>query len=280
MLASSISLQMTGKNKYHFVYSEAIYSIIDRFDEAIDQLETGDTDNANATFKILKDECPEFIDTYNHLAAVLMWKEKYRQAITILEEGLNKLLPLFPADFFNKSYYLEWAHIENRPFLRCYANIGLCYFHLKEYEAAKIIFEQLLTMNPQDDQGIRDPLLNCYLATGSLEEALDLCDYFADDTLPAIVYGKALVLFKLKEYEYAQKQVHLAVYDAPLIAEELLCTQRKTSPGEKYAQIALGSLEEAKDYCQYFGAFWQKAPGALVFLKECLTAFSVEKAFH
>jgi hypothetical protein len=50
---------------------------------------------------------------------------------------------------------LWWSAIDNRPFLRCLQNAGLCLWRLGRWDEATALFERMLWLNPADQQGIR-----------------------------------------------------------------------------------------------------------------------------
>jgi hypothetical protein len=50
---------------------------------------------------------------------------------------------------------LPWGWLDNRPFLRCLRGFGLCLWRLEQFEGAERIFERLLWLNPEDNQGVR-----------------------------------------------------------------------------------------------------------------------------
>ncbi|MEX1368490.1 MAG: tetratricopeptide repeat protein [Nannocystaceae bacterium] len=50
---------------------------------------------------------------------------------------------------------LVWGWLYNRPFLRCLHGYGLCLWHLGQLAAAQRVFERMLSLNPNDNQGVR-----------------------------------------------------------------------------------------------------------------------------
>jgi tetratricopeptide (TPR) repeat protein len=50
---------------------------------------------------------------------------------------------------------LVWGRIHNRPFLRCLEGYGLCLWRLGRLAEAQRVFERLLSLNPNDNQGVR-----------------------------------------------------------------------------------------------------------------------------
>lgn len=50
---------------------------------------------------------------------------------------------------------LVWGRLYNRAFLRCLHGYGLCLWRLGDFAGAKATFERILSLNPDDNQGIR-----------------------------------------------------------------------------------------------------------------------------
>ena len=50
---------------------------------------------------------------------------------------------------------LPWSYLGNRPFLRCLHGLGLSLWRLGRLEEAARVFERLLLLNPEDEQGAR-----------------------------------------------------------------------------------------------------------------------------
>jgi hypothetical protein len=53
---------------------------------------------------------------------------------------------------------LPWAHINNRPFLRCLSGYGLCLWRFGRLREAEKVFTRMLWLNPTDNQGVRSDL--------------------------------------------------------------------------------------------------------------------------
>lgn len=52
-------------------------------------------------------------------------------------------------------HVLAWGLMDNRPFLRCMHGYGLCLWRAERWEQAERVFDNMLWMNPTDNQGVR-----------------------------------------------------------------------------------------------------------------------------
>jgi hypothetical protein len=55
---------------------------------------------------------------------------------------------------------LPWGLLDNRPFLRCMDGLGLCLWRLGKFVEAAEVFQKMLWLNPNDNQGARFSLAN------------------------------------------------------------------------------------------------------------------------
>jgi hypothetical protein len=69
---------------------------------------------------------------------------------------------------------LPWGHIDNRPFLRCMQGFGLCLWRLGRFAEAARVFDRMLSLNPQDNQGVRallTPVRECEAWVENFDDA-------------------------------------------------------------------------------------------------------------
>ncbi len=55
---------------------------------------------------------------------------------------------------------LQWGSIRNRPYLRCMNGYGLCLWRLGRGVDAGAVFDRILALNPNDNQGARFSLFD------------------------------------------------------------------------------------------------------------------------
>ena len=104
--------------------------------------------------KILMDLCDadlRCLDAHSHLGNFVF--DHYPQdALRHYEAGL-RIGELSLGKNFNG--VLQWAFIDNRPFLRCMHGYGLCIWRLGRFDEALTVFNRILWLNPSDNQGVR-----------------------------------------------------------------------------------------------------------------------------
>lgn len=91
------------------------------------------------------------IDAHAHLGN-LEFDRSPDRAIVHYEIGIRIGELSLPSGFDG---VLVWGHIYNRPFLRCLHGYGLCLWRLGRLADARGVFERILSLNPNDNQGVR-----------------------------------------------------------------------------------------------------------------------------
>lgn len=119
--------------------------------DAAELSEAGDVEGA---CKILMDVLGgelRCIDAHAHLGN-LEFSDAPKRAMNHYEMGIRIAELSLPLDFGG---VLPWGHLYNRPFLRCLHGYGLCLWRLEKHAEAQEVFERLLSLNPNDNQGAR-----------------------------------------------------------------------------------------------------------------------------
>jgi len=119
--------------------------------EAVVLQERGDVEGARALLMhvVLRDlRC---LDAHAHLGNLVFdhWPE---HALVHYEIGVRIGELSLPPPFDG---VLPWSSLYNRPFLRCLHGFGLCLWRLGRVDEAVRVFERILALNPNDNQGAR-----------------------------------------------------------------------------------------------------------------------------
>jgi hypothetical protein len=119
--------------------------------EAASLKEAGDYQGAHRTLMKLLAEDLRCLDAHAHLGN-FVFDHAPETAIRHYEVGI-RIGELSLCDDFHG--LLPWAHIDNRPLLRCLEGYGLCLWRLGRLKEAEKVFTRMLWLNPTDNQGVR-----------------------------------------------------------------------------------------------------------------------------
>jgi len=170
-----------------------------------------------------------------------------------------------------KSYFEEevgyfWGLIETRPYMRARAGLAAALWLAKSYDEAVGHYWDMLRLNPDDNQGIRDRLMSHLLELGRADEAERLFGQYEDECSATWEYSRALLDFlKEGDSKTARKSLKDAI-EANAHVPGYLLDPMKMPPGMP-GLYSLGDENEAQLYVIYHSKAWQKAPGALDWLR-------------
>lgn len=210
---------------------------------------------------------PQHLDAYNHLALIYEETGRLAEAQVLWERAANIGMLRVLSQFCSNNT-LKWGWMDNRPFLRTLLSLGMQRMKWNSLPEAITIFETILNANPNDNQGVRSLLVECYFRADRPEKVLRLCLQFPDDTEQNILYGKVLALLRLKKQEKAEKALAEAARCLPHILRELAKKTHRRPSDMDSSWITHGSAEQAYTYWDRQGAAWKNTPGALEFVKE------------
>jgi len=128
----------------------------DDFDEnptcvAAELAEVGDVDGARELLMDMLLRDLRCIDAHAHLGN-LEFDLSPKRALVHYEIGIRIGELSLPPSYDG---VLLWGRIYNRPFLRCLHGYGLCLWRLGRTSEALMVFERILSLNPNDNQGVR-----------------------------------------------------------------------------------------------------------------------------
>ena len=155
---------------------------------------------------------------------------------------------------------LEWGFMENRPALRLLERLA---FHLRLHnklaESVRVAEWMVLTLNPNDNQGMRDFLIHDYLRLGRVADAVALHEYYPND-IGAMAYGAVLALFMDKQQEAAIKLLKTTDEYFSGIRKMLLAANPR-KPKLMDGMIKVGGKDEAWLYREDHLDIWQSSGG-------------------
>lgn len=189
------------------------------------------------------------------------WAEAERRCVQA-HDAAKRLLD--PIDAFEGDF---WGVALTRPFMRALFALGYACWQQDDRENARSYFEQLMELNPQDNQGVRYPLVAVYLELDDERSARRLMDEHFKDPLCHWSYNRALWQFRRRgDHEKSRKHLDDAHSQNPSVIALLLVEGNLDS--QEYDMVAPGEETEALEYVQLYKNAWAMTPNALAWLRQ------------
>lgn len=262
-----LRLSLADRHAWQFVYPAVYEELMGMFDAGCEMLEAGDDMAAEAAFRSVQWRMPDHLDAIHHLALVLSERGEVDYAGDLWRLSVAIGHAAFPPEFEWGVDRLAWAILDNRPFLRCLHGHALDLYERKQVEQALELFQEMLSLNPNDNQGARVMAVEALFHLDRWKDAFDLTMRYPDDILCETLYGRALALFRLGNGRLARVALRDAIESRPRVSVELLKEKHRRPRASSPVGIALGSAEEAYEYWQHYGRFWKRVAGALEWLR-------------
>jgi tetratricopeptide (TPR) repeat protein len=202
---------------------------------------------------------PDCADAYNLLAeekarSVAEARAHFEQGVRAGERALGPVVFEEEAGHF-------WGIIGTRPYMRSRAGLGECLWLLGEKDDAVSHYQEMLRLNPHDNQGIRYTLLQWLLELDRDEEVEDLLGKYDEDWTAAWLYTQALWIFRREgESSKAEAALSDALEQNPHVPPYLLGEKKVPSRLPEY--MGFGDEREARAYAAEASELWRKTDGA------------------
>ena len=205
---------------------------------------------------------PWFVDGHAHLGNALHEQGRLEQALTSYTRGFSLCFDVLPSGFES---FIEWGHLENRPFMRAAHGVALCQLKLGRSGEGISMLERMLAWNPDDHQGVRYVLGSEYLRAGHEDKAWSFFETEASQ-YPPYRYEMALLLFRREDHAAAATALRLGFVENGYIAE-ILCGSPEPLPIGIWHGDGFSMPRTAQDYVSDYGRLWRETPGAVAFLR-------------
>ncbi len=208
---------------------------------------------------------PLCADAYNLLADEAKTPEEARDLyVRGVEAGQ---LALGPEGFEEFEGHFS-GFLETRPYMRARHGLAMSLLQLGHEDAALEHFRAMLTLNPNDNQGIRYLLLAGLLRRDDLPGAKALLAAYGDEWSVNWLYTRALIAFR--ENAGAKPATLKLLKDARSSNEHVPAILAGIEPPviNDSGYITMGGPDEATYYVLEFGKAWKDTSGAIAWLLE------------
>jgi tetratricopeptide (TPR) repeat protein len=213
--------------------------------------------------------CPDCADAY-----VLLAEETARtprEALALYRKGMEAGGRVLGAEFFEENAGHFWGIVETRPYMRARAGLALALWETGERDAAIEHAQEMLRLNPGDNQGVRYPLMLWLLETEQNKDLTALFEKYHDDATADGLYPQVLFAFRLYGDGSATRTLLKEAMEwNPHVPDYLLGRRRPPRFPSPYVKI--GGEDEAAAHGMMALPLWRKTPGALEWLAEMVAA--------
>jgi tetratricopeptide (TPR) repeat protein len=161
-------------------------------DLTYDALETEDLGEALRLVHEALELDPDCTDAQRLMVALLPTTVENR--LHLMREVVEKAERAMGESFVQKNTGHFWGMVSTRPYMRAKQHLGELLAETGDFEGAIATFEQMLELNPRDNQGMRSPLLGLYLATHRPEAADHLMSLYEGEEEVDACFAWARVL--------------------------------------------------------------------------------------
>ncbi len=156
-----------------------------------------------------------------------------------------------------------WGFLETRPYMRARGGLAAALWRLDRHQEAVEHYQEMLELNPNDNQGIRYLLAGHLLARNDIKALKKLIRKYDDDGSASWLYPQALLAFRDKgpDADKLAEEAWLANSHVPGVlsgAKPLVASQD--------GYITMGGEDEAAYYVEEYGEAWKSTPRAIEWL--------------
>lgn len=244
-----------------------------RFWEIVDFEESGDSLIAVMRLQELVLKYPEFIDAWTHIGFAHQSLGNRIDSLSYFSTAVYLGKSSLPSDFNQKKHKILWCESDNRPFLRACHALGLEYQSLGIYDNALDVFMFILDVNPNDNQGVRELVCECYLGLRQYAEFVSFYSKNKNCSMTGMDVSYALALFALGRIDDSKSWINANLTQYRNIWKELIKkTHRKpNSPLMNLGYISQNGMDAAYSYWNRYYNYWVQIDGALDSVRQVLS---------
>lgn len=195
-----------------------------------------------------------------------------RMALPLIEKAVAAGERAVGPKRFQKLVGNFWFEKKTRLYMNARLSLARCLWGLSRRDEALSHFQELLRLNPNDNQAVRYLLLNALISLGRFDDARALVAQY-DESSATWEYSKVLIAF---HDQGDTAPTHAALKVARRINKHVVpfLLGDKQLPDDQTAFYQPGDKYEAGFYLEEGAAAWKQVPGALTWLRAATSASS------
>jgi tetratricopeptide (TPR) repeat protein len=167
---------------------------------------------------------------------------------------------------FREAAGMFWGILPTRPYMRARLGLAQALWVLGRRDDSIRHYQEMLRLNPGDNQGVRYRLAASLIDTGRDEDLAALIEHYRDDASATWAFSAALLTFRREGDTPRSRKALAAARKVNKFVPEYL-TGRTMLPSHLPDAVGRGDRNEAIDYVAGFLNGWRSTPGALDWLR-------------
>jgi tetratricopeptide (TPR) repeat protein len=205
---------------------------------------------------------PDCIEAYEYLGSLEPIPET---EILYYKNGIEIGRRIFANNYFKDSIGHFWMIHETRPFMRCMQAYADCLAEMGRYRDSVSVFEEMIELNSNDNQGVRDQLLIYLIKINEFNKFRKYDKMYKDDLGACMSFNRALFAFKTEgSSPNSNGLLQKAIKSNKHVVPKLISKTIKVNMPEVYG---IGDDNEAKYYIFFAHKIWYETDGAMEWLK-------------
>ncbi len=206
---------------------------------------------------------PDCIEAYEYLGDL---GHSIQISIPFYEKGIEIGRRLFGGNYLKKNKGFFWSLHETRTFMRCLEQYSMNLYSLGKTKETVAVLEEMIELNPNDNQGVRDHLLLYLIELDENEKFRKYAKKYKDDSMAFPLFTRALFAFKTEgDSANAYKLLKRAVQHNMFVPARILSAN---PPTEYPGHYGIGDENEALYFANFAHAAWRKVEGAVEWLRK------------
>jgi tetratricopeptide (TPR) repeat protein len=201
-----------------------------------------------------------------------------KEALELYEKALAAGERALGPEAFQRDVGRFWGIIETRPYMRARLELSIGLWSAGRRDEAVQHLQEMLRLNPNDNQGVRYTLAGFLLFLDRDEELARLLHQY-DDAGAGWAYTRALLAFRQSGDTVESRQLLKAARKANKHVPDYLLG-RKFPPDQPLGAYSYGDESEALNYIRSFMVGWKATPGAVAWLRANVAAAKKKPEAH
>jgi len=204
---------------------------------------------------------PDCIEAYEFMGQI---HKRIDSSLSYYEKGVNTGKRIFGGNYLKMNRGHFWGLHETRPYMRCMWHYADCLYKSGRKDSCISVLEEMIELNPNDNQGVRDQLMLYLLEQNEFKKFKMYEKLFKEDGGAFINFNRALYSFKnTGESEKSHGVLKTAIKENKFVLPMLISSKEQSQLPDSYGY---GDKNEAKYYTVFAQKIWQLTPGAVKWL--------------